>query len=112
MCDTNQISFLLERAVTESKRLIGADLDSVILYGSYARGDYDDESDIDIMLKINCEPAELEAYEDDIARICSMLSLEYDVTVSIHTVSLSVFERFKDALPFYKSIEEEGVRVA
>ena len=50
MCTKRQLNEILERVVGGSKTLFGDNLDSVILFGSYARGDYDDESDIDIMI--------------------------------------------------------------
>lgn len=34
--------------VREVKRVLGREMDKVIVYGSYARGDYDENSDIDI----------------------------------------------------------------
>ena len=34
----------------EMKRILGENLKKVILYGSYARGDYTENSDIDIMV--------------------------------------------------------------
>ncbi len=84
----------------------------MILYGSYARGDYDSESDIDVMIRINCEPEDLERYEDSFAVLCSRLSLDNDITVSIVTVSSLHFEKYKNALPFYANAEKEGIRVA
>ena len=34
--------------VNEVKRVLGKDMDKVIVYGSYARGDYNENSDVDI----------------------------------------------------------------
>ena len=39
--------------------LLGDKLDRVILFGSYARGDFTPESDIDIMVILNCSEEEL-----------------------------------------------------
>ena len=111
MLTKEQIDSLLNKVSNASKIIVGKDLDSVTLYGSYARGDFDEESDVDILLKIRCTPEELINYEEPIAQMCSDLSLEYDIMISIHTVSLDVFNRFKKALPFYANIEKEGIRV-
>ncbi|MCM1217443.1 MAG: nucleotidyltransferase domain-containing protein [Lachnospiraceae bacterium] len=35
-------------------KLFGGKIERVILYGSYARGDFDLESDVDIMILLNC----------------------------------------------------------
>lgn len=34
--------------VNEVKRVLGKDMDKVIVYGSYARGDFNENSDVDI----------------------------------------------------------------
>lgn len=47
---TESIQNILTLFVKEVKRVLGEDMDKVIVYGSYARGDYDEHSDIDIMV--------------------------------------------------------------
>ena len=44
------IEGILAEYVAGVKRIFGNHLKTVILYGSYARGDYNDDSDIDIMI--------------------------------------------------------------
>ncbi len=51
MCAPNVLQALLNETAVGLREIFGEKLDSVLLYGSYARGDYDDESDVDI---INC----------------------------------------------------------
>lgn len=41
----------------------GSKLDAVILYGSYARGDFDAESDIDIMVRVKLSQQDLKKYQ-------------------------------------------------
>lgn len=36
----------------ELKRLFGTDLCRIVVYGSYARGDYTENSDIDVMILV------------------------------------------------------------
>lgn len=53
------INPIIEPIVREFKSalqtLYGERLHGVVLYGSYARGDYDEESDIDLMVLFNDE---------------------------------------------------------
>ena len=44
---------LIEQYVSEIKKIYGTHLRQIILYGSYARGDYGPDSDIDIMILLD-----------------------------------------------------------
>ena len=44
---------LITEYVTAVKKIYGNHLKQVILYGSYARGDYTKDSDVDIMLLVD-----------------------------------------------------------
>ena len=45
------------------------------LYGSYARGDFHEESDIDILIIVDESPENLSTYRKQLAKICSDLGL-------------------------------------
>ena len=47
---SNNINPIVNDFLNKVKELLQDRLKKVILYGSYARGDYDNSSDIDIML--------------------------------------------------------------
>ena len=47
------MSNLLECYIGEVKNLFGGSLRQVILYGSYARGDYREDSDVDVMILVD-----------------------------------------------------------
>ena len=81
------------------------------LFGSYARGDYHAESDIDILLTVD-EDGSLYEYRRAAAEICSELSLKYDVMVSVTVKPDAQFRRYADVLPFYRNVREEGIRCA
>lgn len=44
------------------KKILGDDLKKIILYGSYARGDYSENSDIDIMVLTTLTDSEIERW--------------------------------------------------
>ena len=79
------------------------------LYGSYARGDYHPESDVDILLTVKMDWPEIAAYRKKVAHIASKLSLEHDITVSVSVNPLDLFVHHPD-LPYYKNIRTEGIR--
>lgn len=53
---------LIEQYIVEIKKIYGTHLRKVILYGSYARGDFRPDSDIEIMILLNMSDVDLRAY--------------------------------------------------
>ena len=112
MCTENILNTITSNVAQEAKNLLGDKLDAVILYGSYSRGDYDDESDIDIMVRIFCPIEALEDYSYYFNKLSSRLSLENDLTVSILLRDSETFNKYKSVLPFYTNVEKEGIKIA
>lgn len=83
----------------------------IILYGSYARGDYDNESDIDFAILLDLKREELSSYYDQLAEAMSDLDLKYEKVINFSPIPISDFEKFKEALPYYRNINGEGVRI-
>ena len=46
MCTKSELQIVLKKVERAAKQLYGEKLDKIILYGSYARGDNTEESDI------------------------------------------------------------------
>lgn len=112
MCTKSELNIITSAVAEEAKKLLGDKLDAVILYGSYARGDYDDESDIDIMVRIVTTTDKLREYRQMFIHLASELSLEYDIDVSVTLADTESFNRYHQALPFYANVEREGVKIA
>ena len=112
MCTKNQLSEILRQISAGSKTVFGEKLHSVILFGSYARGDYTEESDIDVLILVDLSPEELSKYRTHIDSLCSEVLINYGVVVSAIEKDLISYNKYSNALPFYKNIEREGVKIA
>ena len=100
----------ITNTITESaKELIGEKLHSVILYGSYARGDYKEDSDIDIMILVDIADEEIWRYRNKLNVVANDLDLEFDTFVSPHFQSIHVFYKWAETLPYYKNVIKDGV---
>ncbi|MCK4762661.1 MAG: nucleotidyltransferase domain-containing protein [Candidatus Aminicenantes bacterium] len=103
------IDHLISDVESELTNLFYDKLAKIILYGSYARGDYDDDSDVDIIALIDDD--NLKKYEKEILMIDVDLSLKYDVDLSIFIENSDEFALNKSVIPLYKNIAGEGVNI-
>ena len=111
MCNKNTLDILLRETHTGLKKIFNENLESVILYGSYARGDYNSESDIDIMALVNLEKEELSKYRRLVSDFANDIDLKYDILLSVKLQDKSTFEKYSEALPYYMNVIKEGVKI-
>lgn len=83
MCTQNQAIEILKEVFHSCNPIFDYTVKDAFLYGSYARGDYHDASDIDILLTVDMDTISIAKYRNDVAKITSNLSLIHDVTVSV-----------------------------
>ena len=105
MC-TADAGLIAREVYSECSKVFPGRIRDAYLYGSYARGDFDSESDIDILLTV------ISRRRYDLAEITSSLSLKNDITVSVTAKPLSQFRQYSEVLPFYKNVLREGINYA
>ena len=78
---SSRIKKLLKELKTGLTRIYGERLDAVYLYGSYARGDNRDGSDLDVLVVLN----DFQRRAAEVRRISNLIgdiSLDFEITVS------------------------------
>ena len=105
------IQNLMERYVFEIQNIYGDHPRQIILYGSTARGTQGEESDIDIMIILDCDMKEIKKLRSLTAEMASDISLEQEVFLSVLLRDKEDFENGLTFLPFYQNIEREGIAV-
>ncbi|MBI2353977.1 MAG: nucleotidyltransferase domain-containing protein [Deltaproteobacteria bacterium] len=102
----------IERIVTEAKNrlhdLYGDQLKDIILFGSYARGDYSHDSDLDLLLLLE-SPHDYNSEWARYLRLAGDLSLKYDTLVSIIPMDYATYQTRKT--PLILNVRREGVRL-
>lgn len=90
------------------RRLYGDRVQSIYLFGSYARGDYVSGSDLDVLIVLDT----FRYYDKEISRtadLVSDLSLQYRITVS------PMFTRRRDWIlgkkPLLRNVKNEGIKL-
>mgnify|MGYP003297084145 CR=1 FL=1 len=57
------LKLALQDFVSQAEKIYTGHVKQIILYGSYARGDYRDDSDIDIMILLSISDTEAQNYQ-------------------------------------------------
>ncbi len=79
------------------------------LIGSKARGNFDEESDIDIVIVLKNVEWDV---EKDIYEKCFYLGLKYDIVISpIIYSEKDINDKLTQITPFYKTVETEGILI-
>ena len=111
MYGIDEIQIILGILVSDCKQLFGDKLVDVRLFGSYARGDHSEHSDIDVMIILNMERSEARKYLSRVCKLASEIDLKYDVVISPVIRSNHDYNMFKERPGFYNNVMREGVSV-
>lgn len=98
---------ILSPMISDLRGIYGDRLESVILYGSYARGTQTDESDVDIAVLLREKPDK--NMQDRMIECVASYELESGKVLSVLDIDARRFREWVDVLPFYRNIEKEGV---
>lgn len=99
----------VKRDATESaKMILGNDLIKVVLYGSCARGDYTQDSDIDIALITACDRMEVKMYSEKISEISMQMAMKYFAIVNFVCLPYAEFMKKKSWYLYFRNIDVEG----
>ena len=111
MCDKAVLDEITSRVCAAAKEVLGDKLRKVVLFGSYARGDYHEWSDIDIMILADILPEEVDETRKKIRGFMNYIELEYDAIVSLSVVCTKNYNRYINILPFYINVQKDGVEL-
>lgn len=104
-----KIDNVLEIFIKELSKLLGKRIKKIILYGSYARGDFDKNSDIDLMILTDLNDEELKKYRIKVREIACDIEYDNDVIISPLLRNINKYNERIDIVPFYMNINKEGV---
>ena len=101
-----------EQGLAELKEALasryGERLKGLYLYGSYARGDFTADSDVDLLIALEGEvrpTREIDRLSAVVADIC----LRYDLLIAVYPVPVEWVAERKS--PLFENIRREGVRL-
>lgn len=103
------LSELMKDYVRKLSSIYGHHLRSVILYGSYARGDFDNDSDVDIMILLDISDVDIKGYRHQLSDMTFDFNMDNDLDVKPIAKNEEHFNHWVDNYPFYNNIRKEGV---
>ena len=105
----NRIKELLTELEIRLRELFKDDHKKIILFGSYAKGNYGNESDIDIMVLLGKHGTN--DFEDQIADIVVDLTGKYSIYISIFIENEKLYYKNINLEALFKNIENEGIEL-
>lgn len=99
----------LRKYIEKLLDLYGAHLKSTILYGSYARGEYTEDSDIDIMILLDISDLDIKTYRHELSELTYDFNMKYGLDIKPIAKNEEHFKNWIPAYPFYANVLKEGV---
>ena len=100
---------MIENYISALQKIYGSHLKQIILYGSYARGDYTEQSDVDLMILVDLPETQLEVGADALSELGFYYNVAYDIWVMPIVKNINHFRYWNQADPFYANVMKEGV---
>ena len=100
-----ELEKILREVKSKLQEILGDNLIEVVLFGSYARGEAREGSDVDVLIITRRKPSREEDWE--IGELMTDIVLKYGVVVSLIVYP----QRGEPKDPFFLTAMEEGIRV-
>ena len=108
---STSVNLILQDCRNGLLKMFDHKLKRVLLYGSYARGDFNSESDIDIMVLVEMSEQDIKSIRAEITDLGAEISYNNDILVSMIAKDMNQFNSWLPIHPFYKNVIREGVEV-
>ena len=92
-------------------RIYGTKLVRVVLFGSYARGDYTDSSDIDVLVVADAEGLELARLRKEMVHLTFETNLTNDVEIEPVLMKYADYRRWEMVHPLLEAVRRDGVKL-
>lgn len=105
------INDIMQEFAYSMRLLFGDNLSHILVYGSYARGDYTDNSDVDVMILVRIPENRIHEYTNRVADCAFEYLMKYGIDISPVVKNEEHFEYWRDNLPYYRNVQQEGVEI-
>lgn len=106
-----EIKDIMQIFMDQMEIVLGNSMTKMLVYGSYARGDYEDNSDIDVMILTSLSEDEMLGIEDRVYDAAFDLEMKFGIHISVIMKNEMHFRYWLDTVPFYGNVLKEGIVV-
>lgn len=106
---TQELKTLIDIYVNNVRNIYGSHLRNIILYGSNARGDFNEYSDIDIMILVDLNDKDIKKYRHQLSDMTFDINIDNDIDIKPMAVNDQHFNKWVGTYPFYTNVRKEGV---
>ncbi len=111
MCSPHEVRTIIEQLRKRLSAVFPQEQFDIILFGSYARDDADDGSDIDVMFLVNSSRQVIAQKHWQIGEAAAEMLMNYGIVVSPVVENRSYYQANAHLLPFFQNIQREGVHI-
>ena len=108
MCRKKELESIVDKLVKTYQSVYGDQIVKIVLYGSYARGDYDSESDVDMVALVHDCSRILQEQLKQVWDVSSDLELEFGMILSPTVIPYDEYERYADVCHIIKILLRKG----
>lgn len=105
------LKLALQDFVSHAEKIYAGHVKRIILYGSYARGDFREDSDVDVMILVDLPQDALWEYRKQMMSEVFDINLERETLIVPMTVNEEHFQEWLPVYPFYQNVMNEGVEL-
>lgn len=112
MCSQTQVRLIISQLCEKLAVIFPQERFDVILFGSYARNDADDGSDIDVMFLVDSSRGAIRDRHWQIGEAAAEVLMDFGIVISPVVENREYYQANVDVLPFFRNIRDEGVRIS
>ena len=100
---------IMDKYIYKLQEIYGSKMKAVILYGSYARGDFTEDSDIDLMILLDISDLDIKGYRHKLSEVTYNFNMDNGTDIKPIAKSERHFNKWVMVHPFYQNVQKEGV---
>ena len=112
MCSQIEVRSIIAQLHESLTNIFPHEQFDVILFGSYARNDADDGSDIDVMFLVDSSRQTIQEKHWQVGEAAAEVLMDHGIVVSPIVENRAYYHENANILPFFKNVQREGVKIS